>query len=162
MPIDYPQRTGLPLQLVPDDLREIGNDVFGRQQFMQMDAADALARMIEEARQDGVTLQVVSVFRSVEYQVELIRKKLRAGQTIDEVLSVIAAPGFSEHHSGRAVDLTTPASDPLEEQFEYTGAFTWLQKRAGEFSFVMSYPRDNRFGVIFEPWHWCFRPEASV
>lgn len=128
---------------------------------MQKEAADALSRMIEQARKDGVILQVVSAFRSVDYQIELIRKKLRAGQTIDAVLSVVAAPGFSEHHSGRAVDLTTPDSDPLEEQFENTEAFAWLQQRAKEFSFVMSYPRDNRFGVIFEPWHWCYRSKEE-
>ena len=47
-------------------------------------------------------LLIVSGFRSIEYQASLIRKKLNAGQSVSEILQVNAAPGFSEHHTGRA------------------------------------------------------------
>ena len=67
-----------------------------------------------------------------------------------------AAPGYSEHHSGRAVDLTTPGSPVLEEAFEESDAFAWLRRRAPEFGFRMSYPRDNPHRVAYEPWHWAW------
>ncbi len=71
-----------------------------------------------------------------------------------EILSVSAAPGYSEHHTGRAVDLTTPGTRPLEEDFEATPAFEWLTGTAEDFGFRMSYPRNNRHGIAYEPWHW--------
>jgi len=77
---------------------------------------------------------------------------------MDEILRVSAAPGYSEHHSGRALDLTTPGFAPVEEEFERSDAFAWLRRRAADFRFRLSYPRDNVHGIAYEPWHWCFSP----
>ena len=108
------------------------------------------------AAADGVTLLLVSGFRSIDYQARLFRKKINAGQLLSEILAVNAAPGFSEHHTGRAVDIATPGSRPLTAAFEDSGAFRWLAANAGRFGFTMSYPRDNAAGFIYEPWHWAF------
>ena len=73
---------------------------------------------------------------------------------ITDILEVNTAPGYSEHHTGRAVDIATPGSRPLTEDFESTDAFRWLQAEATGFGFAMTYPRDNPWGIIYEPWHW--------
>jgi len=69
-------------------------------------------------------------------------------------LKVNTPPGYSEHHTGRAVDLATPGCPPLTEEFETTAAFAWLVRHAHRFGFTMRYPRGNRFGIAYEPWHW--------
>ena len=112
------------------------------------------AAMQSAAADEGVTLLIVSGFRSIDYQARLIRKKLNAGQSVSEILAVNAAPGYSEHHTGRAIDIATPGSRPLTEEFEDSAAFRWLQKNAAEYGFSMSYPRNNRAGFVYEPWHW--------
>jgi D-alanyl-D-alanine carboxypeptidase len=99
----------------------------------------------------------VSGFRSIDYQAALIRKKIEAGQRIENILAVNAAPGFSEHHSGMAVDIATPGSRPLTEEFEATDAFRWLQEAAAGFGFSMTYPRENPWGIAYEPWHWSIK-----
>ena len=99
----------------------------------------------------------MSAFRSAEYQLGILERKLARGQSIDEILRVSAAPGYSEHHSGRAVDLTAPGFAPLEEEFENSSAFAWLVANAARFGFALSYPRDNPHGIAYEPWHWCWR-----
>ena len=81
---------------------------------------------------------------------------------IDRCAEVIArddeaAPGHSEHHTGRAVDIATPGSRPLTEEFEDTDAFRWLTSRAVEFGFSLTYPRDNPWGIAYEPWHWSLK-----
>ena len=58
--------------------------------------------------------------------------------------------------SGRAVDLTTPGYAPVEEEFERSPAFAWLKRHASRFGFRLSYPRRNRHGIAYEPWHWCW------
>ncbi len=52
------------------------------------------------------------------------------------------------------MDIATPGSRPLTEEFEETPAFKWLTENAETFGFSMTYPRDNPYGVIYEPWHW--------
>jgi zinc D-Ala-D-Ala carboxypeptidase len=108
------------------------------------------------AAADRVTLQLVSGFRSIERQTEIVLRKIRAGALLEEVLQVNAYPGFSEHHTGRALDIGSPHCAHLTEAFASTPEFTWLERHADEFGFRLSYPRNNALGLIFEPWHWCF------
>jgi D-alanyl-D-alanine carboxypeptidase len=109
------------------------------------------------AARDGVTLFPLSGFRSVARQVKIIRAKLSAGESIGRILRLVAAPGCSEHHTGRALDLGSPANLRLETAFARTREFRWLRQHAGAFGFHLSYPRHNRHGIGYEPWHWCWK-----
>ena len=117
----------------------------------------AFLRMRADALDDGIALEVVSAFRSASYQLGILQRKRERGESIAQILAVSAAPGYSEHHTGRALDLTTPGYPALEQAFEDSPAFAWLMREAGRFRFNLSYPRDNRHGIAYEPWHWCWR-----
>ena len=117
--------------------------------------------MLEAGKQEGVVLMAVSGFRSLEYQRKIIERKLAAGLTIEQIVRVSALPGFSEHHSGRAIDVGMREIPPVTEEFELSPAFEWLTRRGRDFGFEMSYPRSNDLGVIYEPWHWMFCEEAA-
>ena len=119
-------------------------------------AAKAWRKMQAAAAHDGVTLLALSAFRSVARQTAIVRRKLAHGHTIESILRVNAAPGCSEHHTGRALDLGSPAHLRLEATFARTREFRWLKKHAGAFGFILSYPRKNRQGIAYEPWHWCW------
>lgn len=140
-----------------EELVSVGMDIYGREQRLAPGAAKAWEAMRAAAEHDGDVLQLVSAFRSVDYQRQIIERKLAAGQSWEQILRVSALPGFSEHHTGRTIDVTTPGCKALTEEFEGTLAFRWLQRRAGEFGFTMTYPRGNEFGVAYEPWHWTWR-----
>lgn len=120
-------------------------------------AAAAWQRMQAAARNDGVTLLPLSAYRSVARQTAIIRRKLAAGQSIAAILRVNAAPGCSEHHTGRALDLGSPQAMRLTTAFARTREFRWLKRNAAKFGFHLSYPRGNRQGIAYEPWHWCWR-----
>lgn len=162
IPADYGCRPELPYYEEATDLIEVGQNLVGRMQKLTPSAAARWQKMVEAAANDGVRLLIVSGFRSFEYQAELIRNKLAAGQTIDEILKVNAAPGFSQHHSGAAVDIATPGSRPLTEEFEVSEAFAWLQNTAARYGFSMTYPRENQYGFVYEPWHWALPPAAAA
>ena len=161
VPADYGRVRGLRRQREPGQLAFIGRDVNGREQWLQPRAASAYARMIAAAALDGVEIQLVSGFRSAGYQLAILERKLARGQPIDEILRVIAAPGFSEHHTGRAVDLTAPGCRPAEVEFEDSPAFAWLGRHAARFRFRMSFPRGNPHGIAYEPWHWCYSAKPA-
>jgi D-alanyl-D-alanine carboxypeptidase len=159
IPADYASRHKLqPCQECLQTV-SIGRDIFDREQRMTPRAAEAWSQMRGTAAASGIELQVVSAYRSIEYQASIIRRKLDSGQPVQEILQVSAAPGFSEHHTGRALDLTTPGYEPLEETFEESPAFEWLSGHANGFGFRMSFPRANPHAFSYEPWHWCWTPE---
>jgi len=154
IPIDYGRHPRRPAYSEASELEDVEPNILGRMQRLAPATARAWREMKAAALVDGVELLLVSGFRSVRYQADLIRKKLAAGQDIESILKVNAAPGFSEHHTGRAVDVATPASRPLTTDFENSRAFAWLHDRASRHGFTMPYGRDNAYGFSYEPWHW--------
>jgi len=148
---------GLTLFAEARRLSFVGLGTDGRDKMLDPKAARAWLAMRKAARRDGGDLLIISGFRSVEFQVELIRGKIAKGRTLDEVLKVNAPPGYSEHHTGCAVDVGFEGCPPLDAAFEYTPAFAWLQANAQRFGFSMTYPRGNAQGYLYEPWHWRFR-----
>ena len=152
----YREQFPLALQVVPEQLVPTEADCFGRPQQLTPGAFEAWTAMKQSAAADGVELFLVSAWRSPRYQHDLIARKLSRGQPIEEILKVNAAPGYSEHHTGRAVDIGAPDCEVLTEDFETTAAFHWLCQHAPNFGFQMSYPRNNPQGITYEPWHWCY------
>jgi len=157
IPADYIDSCPMPLQIEEVDLCDSGCDIFDREQRMTPRTFKCWQAMQSAALDNGIELLLVSAFRSLDYQCELFRKKLSNGQLLDDILRVNAAPGFSEHHTGCALDLTTINVEPLTEEFEHTDAFSWLQEHGSEYNFHLSFPRGNPFGIIYEPWHWACR-----
>lgn len=136
-------------------LAETGED--GRQYLLTPATKLAWQAMKAAASRDGIALLMISAFRSVARQTEIISDKLAEGQQLEDILLVCAPPGYSEHHTGRAIDIATPEDPELEISFDTTAAFAWLQNNAGRFGFHMSYPPGNRSGFQYEPWHWRFQ-----
>ncbi len=154
---DYGRETGLQAFDEASELVEIGPNLVGHVQRLTPAAGKRWADMVAAAAEAKILLLIVSGFRGVDYQADLIRKKIAAGQLIGDILKVNAAPGFSEHHTGTAIDIATPGSRPLTEDFENTEAFQWLTAEAAGFGFSMTYPRENPWGISYEPWHWSLK-----
>lgn len=122
-------------------------------------AAARYQEMANAARRDGVVLVPISGFRSVNDQDYLFFDvKAQRGQVATQRAQVSAPPGYSEHHTGYAVDIgdADVPSTHLSPDFENTRAFQWLNQNAAYYSFEISFPRDNPQGVSYEPWHWRF------
>ena len=144
---DYGRIHRIGLQQEAVRLHSIGCDIYGRNQQMFPAAAQAWQSMRQQAAGEGFELQAVSAFRSVDYQAGIVQRKLDKDLDLEEILAVSAAPGFSEHHTGRAIDITSPGFPVLEEKFEKSAAFEWLHLHAATFGFRMSFPRGNRHTV---------------
>ena len=86
-----------------EDLFEFKDE--GRSFRLHPDAFTAWKKMKDAARTVGISLYIVSAFRSFERQSEIIEKKRMKGIPEEDIFKVSAPPGFSEHHTGRAVDI---------------------------------------------------------
>ncbi len=158
IPADVARRATRRIQREAKRLAFIGRAVDdGRILRLTPRAAQAWRKMQAAAASDGAHLLPLSAFRSVARQTLIVRRKLARGQRIEDVLRVSAVPGCSEHHTGRALDLGSPRHPKLEVTFARTREFRWLRRHARRFGFHLSYPRGNRQGIVYEPWHWCWR-----
>lgn len=140
---------------IPENLVPLDDLVNTKYKFMclQREAADALHTMSEAAKADGVTLIVLSAFRSFDYQETLKSKEVIPPGSHPS----IAEPGHSEHQLGTAVDFTSGTNAALTfTAFEHSPEYAWLKKHGGEYGFVQSYPhgKEDITGYIAEPWHW--------
>ncbi|MDO8469540.1 MAG: M15 family metallopeptidase [bacterium] len=121
----------------------------------QLILSDVLARlhsMFAAAARDGVTLQVVSAYRSFAEQAAV-----KSGYKVvygSGANKFSADQGYSEHQLGTAIDITTP-DRAVFSRFETSAAYTWLVDHAHQFGFALSYPKGNAY-YQFEPWHWRF------
>ena len=142
------------------EVAEVGPN--GKEHLLIPAASKAWHQLKAAALDEHVSLFIVSAFRSIDRQAEIVRRKLQAGVPIEDILTVSAPPGFSEHHTGRAIDLSTPGSHLLEVEFEQTPAFAWLCAHASDFGYNLSYPSGNSSGYQYEPWHWCFNGDSPI
>jgi D-alanyl-D-alanine carboxypeptidase len=118
--------------------------------------AQAFNKMVLAAENDGVNIVTLSGFRSVSTQNQLFYGVARQrGQTPAQRATVSAPPGFSEHHTGYAIDVGdgNNSSSNLSTSFEDTRASQWLRKNMSNFGFELSFPQNNIQNINYEPWH---------
>ena len=120
-------------------------------------AAEKFLAMQSNARASGVILVPLSAFRSISQQEYLFFQiKEQRAQVASKRAQVSAPPGYSEHHTGYAVDIgdgRAPATN-LSPSFDKTAAYRWLAKNAAKYSFELSFTPNNLQGINYEPWHW--------
>ena len=114
---------------VLSEFKKYGVSSRGEDILVPVEIVAYLDPMINAAAADGVTLQVTSGFRTMEYQERLKR----------ELGSTAARPGFSPHQAGYAVDFSTRGR----------GQYEWMVRNAYRYGFVRTVPRER--------WHWEYR-----
>lgn len=152
------------LRILPDaaELHPIELDPERGVLAMSPPAAQAWLFMQAAARNEGVHLVPLSAYRSPRRQLLIVRRRQADGDTMADILRTSMPPGFSEHHTGDAIDIGSPQVPTVSRSFAGTDAFAWLRAHAHRYCFELSYPEDNSHGLEFEPWHWRFvRREAE-
>ncbi len=126
------------------------------------EAADALLRMLEAAKADGITnWQVSAAYRSYADQQRIFDNKVKSFQNNNPDWSLsrcrsaasvtVADPGASEHHTGLAFDMTVPNTS----MFLGTKQCTWLHQHCWEYGFILRYTDEKQqiTGFAGEAWH---------
>lgn len=137
---------------------------------------DKLTRMLDDARQAGYPLYVVSTYRTIEYQKGLFNRKVQEYLNMgyeqsaaeEEAGKWVAVPGTSEHNLGLTADIvsTTWYNDhsDLTEEFENTDHFKWLYEHCADYGFILRYPKgkESVTGIVYEPWHYRYVGEEAA
>jgi LAS superfamily LD-carboxypeptidase LdcB len=151
----------------PDFVRFVSG---GRVFYLRREAYEALSAMTKAAKKDGISLVVVSAFRSFDDQKRIWETKWKRFassypdplQRCKAILRYSSAPGTSRHHWGTDVDLVSvePAFFKTKEGQKI---LMWLERYAPTYGFERPYtPLSQRNGGYEEePWHWSYRPLAT-
>ena len=117
--------------------------------------ADALQKMADAAKTEGLTLTLESGYRSYDTQVSVYNSEVKGyGQAQADRES--ARPGHSEHQSGWAADLGAGNGRcRVQLCFADTPEGKWLAANAYKYGFIIRYPKgkENITGYEYEPWH---------
>ncbi|KAF1305271.1 M15 family metallopeptidase [Enterococcus saccharolyticus] len=139
---------------------------------MQLDkrVIQAYEDLSQAANDAGFPLAIVSAYRSVSYQEQVFQQNvdlcMSQGMTKEEAIAktkeTITEPGYSEHHTGLAIDIVDEhwqmnyPKEILDEEFGESEGGKWLAKHAREFGFIVRYPKDKESitQITYEPWHF--------
>jgi LAS superfamily LD-carboxypeptidase LdcB len=139
----------LKLSLIPKEYR-LNPD---KDAYFHGDAVDFLEEMLEEAKDAGHDIKVISAYRSFDEQVAVKSQHTLVYGSGANAFS--ADQGYSEHQLGTTVDIADTATGGTFTSFATTEAYAWLQNNAHKYGFILSYPEGNQF-YVYEPWHWRF------
>lgn len=118
-----------------------------------------LQNMFDDARNLGIDPEVTSGYRTKEKQQSLFDEKVNEylqqefsqEQAEEKAMQWVALPGFSEHHTGLAVDINAKNGSSNE-------VYDWLKNNSWKYGFILRYPEDKTeiTGINYEPWHFRF------
>ena len=136
----------LPEDFCPKDLVEADGIL------MRRDTALAYAQMRDAAKAAGFSISVVNAYRSCKEQKELYDHFLLT-DTAAVVDTSCARPGYSEHHTGLAIDIE--GSIPGGRNIHMTPEAAWVKENCHKYGFILRYlPETEEItGYISEPWH---------
>lgn len=131
----------------PMDLVSIGNN-----HYLRAEAADALQQMQNSAQNSDIVFNVISSYRTQEYQRNLYNRYMASDPYNAPYYS--AYPRTSEHELGLAVDISYDYS--LHNDLDQSALGQWMAEHAHEYGWIMRYPanKTDSTGYYFEAWHW--------
>jgi D-alanyl-D-alanine carboxypeptidase len=153
--------------------------VFAGQYQLETEAARAWFRLERAAQADGVDLDLISGYRSTEFQREIFTTRLRDQafralgrdleiedvdtaigiEIINKTLELTAPPGYSKHHTGKAIDISYQGD--AVTKFADSPGFEWISRNnytnAKKYGFLPSYPENAvNTGPNPEAWEYVF------
>ncbi len=150
----------LPFDWVPNDLMPISDygipvSSASKKFLLRKIAIMDLYDLINDAKDEGINLIVLSAYRSYDEQYELYKNRLAIYGEVYTNEST-ASPGHSEHQLGTAVDLASFYFESGKMKISNDiNALKWLKMNSYKYGFVISYPEGSSgiTGIIYEPWH---------
>lgn len=123
--------------------------------LLTKEAMENYVRMYNDAKDNNIELIIFSGYRSYKKQFSLYY------ETYNRDDSISARPGFSEHQTGYAIDISKD-EEGLTDHFKNTKSYEWLIQNSYKYGFILRYPEDKEdiTGYQFEPWH--FRYVGSI
>lgn len=139
---------------------------------MQLDnrVIEAYQEFSEDAQRAGYSLVIISAYRSVSEQDQIFDRRVTQyenqgmdeNQAVEKTKETSTEPGYSEHHTGLALDIVDEnwqqsyPQNVLEENFGKEDSAKWMAEHASDYGFILRYPKGKEevTHINYEPWHF--------
>ncbi|MDR2835834.1 MAG: M15 family metallopeptidase [Bacteroidales bacterium] len=137
-----------------------------REEFLHKSVIDNYLEMFEAAKNDSVSLKILSALRTFDVQKWLWEKKFTSTKDtlnlVKEILNFSSMPGTSRHHWGTDFDVCSVELNWWNNSTEGTKTYKWLQENAHKFGFYQPFTAGRKTGYFEEKWHWSYKPLAII
>lgn len=152
---------------LPDDF-EVELEEVDNEQLIDERIVDAWNEWKQAAQEDGHRLFFASGYRSVERQTtnyeSRIARYVEEGYSEEEATELteeyIAIPGYSEHHTGLALDIVDQEwiaeGNGLVPEYDTQESQQWLVETMADHGFILRYPegKEEITDINYESWHF--------
>lgn len=111
-------------------------------------------------KEDGINIKLDSAYRSVQSQQELWDEWVNVPEKgLAYAKKFMAAPGYSEHHTGLAIDICLEKDGELvydnDKMFADIETFLKIHAKLADYGFILRYlkGKEETTGYTYEPWH---------
>ena len=128
---------------------------------VEKEAYEQYLKLAKALKEEGITIELDSVYRSVKAQQELWDEWSADPEKGPEyVKKYVAVPGYSEHHTGLAIDVCLRKDGELiydnDAMIAEREIFAKIHEKLADYGFILRYleNRDDITGYSYEPWHF--------
>lgn len=145
----------LPKGYVPDGLTNIPMQYADWEHLATKETVDAFVVLAEKAATEGIFLKATSAYRSYESQKYGYDNAIASGRTVEDVDTLNARPGHSEHQTGLTIDVNNTDYRNWVEGGVYYEYGKWLKENSYKYGFIIRYPegKEEITGYHHEAWH---------
>lgn len=138
---------------VPNNLVEMTTPYSKEGIYLVEEARDNFYKLVDKAKEEGLTIRAISAYRGYTYQKRLYDKYVEA-DGVNKADTYSARPGFSDHQTGLAIDVDNTTSS--FENFTNTKEYQWMLDNSYKYGFILRYPsgKENITTYQFESWHY--------
>ena len=138
---------------VPNNLVEMTTPYSKKGIYLVEEARDNFYKLVDKAKEEGLTIRAISAYRGYTYQKRLYDKYVEA-DGVNKADTYSARPGFSDHQTGLAIDVDNTTSS--FENFTNTKEYQWMLDNSYKYGFILRYPsgKENITTYQFESWHY--------
>ncbi len=144
-----------------------GTNSVGENYLVEKKALEAFEKLRAALLEEGIDIELDSTYRTVEYQ-QKIWDEFEDEKGLDYARQYVAVPGFSEHHTGLAIDVMLikdgEVIDDNDDMIAEKEIFAKVHARLAEFGFILRYPegKDEITGYSYEPWHFRYIDSPEI
>lgn len=149
------------------DLTEEESLLYDDPVLVERKAYEAFKELKDDLAKDDITIEIDSCYRSVANQQEVVEEFIKE-HGVEYAKKTVAAPGYSEHHTGLAIDLFLVINGEQvtenEEKEQHPEVWEKVHAKLADHGFILRYPdgKEDITGYPYEPWHIRYVGDSKV
>lgn len=124
--------------------------------YIEKETLNSFLKLKNKIKKEGYIIDIESGYRTIEHQ-EKVLNEIIEEKSIEYAKKYVAVPGYSEHHTGLAIDILLYENGKIycDHSLKNHKVLELITKYAPQYGFIIRYPKKKKkiTGYNYEPWH---------